>query len=83
MNSIDITYSFFFENAAVVFTNNRNDVVDMISAGHNCVLCPQMFAEEKGYYGVEKMSDLLPVSKEAAELRLSEIERHFAESYCL
>ena len=36
----------------MLFVDDRNEAIKIIQDGHwGCILCPQMFGQETGYYG--------------------------------
>lgn len=68
--------SYEYIDQKMIFTNNREEVVDLIQTGEwDCTLCPQMFGSESGCYGLFTPNTPTKRTKEEAEAWLSGIER--------
>lgn len=68
--------SYQFVDPNMIFTNDRDEVISLIQTGeYSCMLCPQMFGSETGYYGLFASDQPKTRTKEEAETWLSGIEK--------
>ena len=60
----------------MLFVDERNEAIKIIQDGHwGCILCPQMFGQEVGYYGLFLEDNPKQRTQKEAEEWLSSIER--------
>ena len=60
----------------MLFADDRNEVIKFIQEGNwGCILCPQMFGQETGYYGLFLKDKPVNRTREEAEEFLSSVEQ--------
>lgn len=71
---MNISYRYYKPD--MVFTNDREEVINRIQTGKwDCMLCPQMFGCEYGYYGLFIPDKQVKRTREEAEKWLSGMEQ--------